>query len=191
MANKDVTFSAAEFKQLPLEFVISAPLMATMAAHEASARTSLAFINSLNEMGNQTFEQEVSVEKLDAQGKALAPTTQKKQISVPMLALAKVPSLNFDSLDIEFEYSINQIYHDEKSKDFSIGVEAGAKGILSGILNVGFKGSFASKKSTENTINKSGTLSVKLHASESGTPEGLNKVINWMVQNIEDNIPPK
>lgn len=184
MAQPKVTFSPAEFKQLPLEFVVSAPLNAVVAAQKNAATEKLAFINSLAKQPDQVFSRKVSRQGVDADGNPV-PTSEEREISVPLLAITDVPGININSLSVEFDYEISQVYEESKERNVEVGANAGAKGILSGLLNVGLKGSFSSKKSSDYSVNKSGSMSIKLHAGESPVPEGLQKVMTWMVQNID------
>ncbi len=185
MGKPNVTFSPAEFKQLPLEFVVSAPLNAVVVAQKNAATEKLAFINSLAKQPDQVFSRKVTTQGVDAAG-APTTTTEEREISVPLLAITDVPGININSLAVEFDYEISQVYEEKKERNVEVGANAGAKGILSGILNVGLKGSFSSKKSTDYSVNKSGSMSIKLHAAESPVPEGLQKVMTWMVQSIDE-----
>lgn len=169
-----VTFSPAEFEQLNLDSIIYAPLAATIKAHVQAANTTLDYIEQVNKMGDKTFTRTTK----DSTGKDVT-----KSISVPTLALVKVPNINFDSLSLDFEYSISQVYMSKSSRDFALGGNAGG-GI--GPIKFGLKGSYSNSRSSENTINKSGSLSIKLHASESAMPEGLSKVLNWLVQGVDE-----
>lgn len=191
MADNDdqVTFSPAEFKQLPLDYVISAPLMGTINAHKIAAQTSLDYVKTLASAPNQNFEQEVTSEQIGADG-TVTPIKQTKNLSVPLLALSKVPNMNFDSLSIEFDYAINQVYKEDKSSQAGGSLKVSGSKFLSKFVDVGLQGSISGKKSTENTINKSGSLSIKLHASEAPLPEGLSKVMTWFTQGIEENTKP-
>jgi len=171
----EVTFSPAEFEQLNLDAIIYAPLAAVIKAHVQAANTTLNYIKEVSAMGNQTFTQSTK----DAAGKETSKTIQ-----VPTLAVVKVPNINFDSFSLDFDYSISQVYKDDNSRNFALGGQAGGK--IGGVVNFGLKGSYSNSKSTSNSINKSGSLSIKLHASESELPEGLGKVINWLVQGIDE-----
>jgi len=173
-ASDPVTFSPAEFEQLNLDSIIYAPLAATIKAHVQAANTTLDYIEQVNKMGDKTFTRTTK----DSTG-----TDVTKTISVPTLALVKVPNINFDSLSLDFEYSISQVYMSKSSRDFALGGNAGG-GI--GPIKFGLKGSYSNSKSSSNTINKSGSLSIKVHASESAMPEGLAKVINWLTQSVDE-----
>lgn len=173
--------SPAEFAKIPLDFIIATPLLTTIEAHKVAAYTTLDFINKLNDK-SKNVEFDTSVEKIDADGNV---TQQGKKISVPLLALLKVPSLNFDSLSISFNYNISQIYKEDSATTSKGAAEIGTTGILSKFVNAKLSGSIEHTSNRENTANRGGTLDVKVHVSESPLPAGLLKVINAITENID------
>ena len=184
MADK-VTFSPSEFEQVPLDYVITAPLMATINAHKLAAGTTLEYIKTLaDDKNSQTFTQKVSMTN-PADGKTVESS---RTIKVPALALTKVPNLSFDSMSVDFEYAISQVYNENKKTDANASLDFSLPGFLKVFGNIGFKGGVTTSKSVENTINKSGTLKVKVHLSENDYPEGLRKVIDWLTQGVEHQI---
>lgn len=183
----EVTFDPAEFRQVPLDFIISAPLTSVIEAHRTAALTTIEFVKELIKMKDQEFERNAVFTEVDANGVSTTKTRTKK-IKVPFLALTKVPSLNFDSLSVEFEYSISQIYSDKSNKERTGQLNITGSPFLAKFVNIGLSGSVSSSQSQENTINKSGKLLIKLHVSETGMPQGLEKVINWMVQGIDSDL---
>ena len=76
--------------------------MSTINAHKIAAQTSLNYIKELAAPENkQVFEQVVTNETYDGSGTP-TPVSQKKSLSVPLLALTKVPNETFDSLSVDF-----------------------------------------------------------------------------------------
>lgn len=185
----DVTFDPAEFKQVPLDFIISAPLRSTIEAHKLAAMTTLEFVKELAEMKPQKFERK-GLKKVIGTDGIETTVNDNRSIEVPFLALTKIPNLTFDSLSVEFEYSISQIFVDKHEKAQDLKVEIESSPFLSKFVKFGLNGSVSSSSSQENTINKSGKLSIKLHVSETGLPQGLEKVINWMVQSVDSDLLP-
>jgi hypothetical protein len=106
-------------------------------------------------------------------------------MKVPMLALVKVPSLNFDSLSVSFQYNISQVVTEKNATNKAAKAEIATKGLLAKFVGASLNGSISNTSSNENTVNRGGTLDIKLHVSESALPAGLQKVINAMVEGIE------
>ena len=174
--------SPAEFAKIPLDFIIATPLLTTIEAHKVAALTTLNFINELNDK-TKNVEFETTVTETDANGKSVA---KGKKIDMPLLALVKIPSLNFDSLSVSFNYNISQVYKEEKKTGSKAALEVGTTGLLSKFIGAKLSGSIEHTSNRENTANRGGTLDVKIHVSESPLPVGLQKVINAITENIGD-----
>lgn len=182
--NKPVssTVSPAEFAKIPLDFIIATPLLTTIEAHKVAAETTLQFINELND-SSKKVEFDTTVTETDSKG---AITTNDRKITVPLLALVKVPSLNFDSLSVSFNYNISQVYTEKKATTSKANLEVGTTGVLSKFIGAKLTGSVEHTSNRENTANRGGTLDIKVHVSESPLPSGLQKVINAITENIKD-----
>lgn len=171
--------SPAEFSKIPLDFIIAAPLLTTIEAHKLAAQTTMEFVKALNAQEPVSFS--FSEEVTDANG---VTTKQDRSLTVPMLALTKVPSLNFDSLSVSFQYNISQVITEKNATSKAAKAEIATKGVLAKFLSASLSGSIENTNSRENTVNRGGTLDVKLHVSESALPAGLQKVIDAMVEGI-------
>jgi len=176
------TVSPTEFAKIPLDFIIATPLLTTIEAHKVAAETTLQFINELNDPAKK-IEFDTTVTETDDKG---VVTSKERKISVPLLALVKVPSLNFDSLSVSFSYNISQIYTEQKSTASKANLEVGTTGLLSKFIGAKLSGSIEHTSNRENTANRGGTLDVKVHVSESPLPAGLQKIINAITDNIQD-----
>ena len=172
----------AEFAKIPLDFIIATPLLTTIEAHKVAAETTLQFINELNDK-TKNVEFETTVTETDANGKV---EEKGKKIKVPLLAIVKVPSLNFDSLSVSFNYNISQVYKEAKKTTSGASLEVGTTGLLAKFIGAKLTGTVEHTTTRENTANRGGTLDVKVHVSESALPAGLQKVINSITENIAD-----
>jgi len=172
----------AEFAKIPLDFIIATPLLTTIEAHKVAAESTLQFINELNDK-TKNVEFETTVTETDANGNV---KEAGKKIKVPLLALVKVPSLNFDSLSVSFNYNISQVYRETKKTTSGANLEVGTTGLLAKFISAKLTGSIEHTTNRENTANRGGTLDVKVHVSESAIPAGLQKIINSITENISD-----
>jgi hypothetical protein len=171
---KTTTVSPAEFSKIPLDFIISTPLLTTIEAHKVAAATTLDFVRELS------GKKETFVTKVEAGANA-----KTQEITVPTLSIVKVPSLNFDSLSVSFSYNISQVTTEKNDKKSKAALDVGTTGLLSKFVSAQLTGSIENTSSRENTANRGGTLDIKIHVSESGLPPGLAKVINAITENIE------
>lgn len=174
--------SPAEFAKIPLDFIIATPLLTTIEAHKVAAESTLQFINELNNK-EKNVEFETTVTETDVNGNV---KEAGKKIKVPLLALVKVPSLNFDSLSVSFNYNISQVYRETKKTTSGANLEVGTTGLLAKFIGAKLTGSIEHTSNRENSANRGGTLDVKVHVSESPLPAGLQKVINSITENISD-----
>jgi hypothetical protein len=190
MADGDINVSPAEFQKIPLDFIIATPLLTTINAHRQAAETTLAFITKLlnkpadgngpGGVDNLTFKMKVS--EVGTDGK---PVETTREISVPLITLVKVPSLNFDSMSVSFNYNISQISKEVNTNAQSAKLDIGTTGILKGFLNASLVGSVEHSRTRETTSNRGGSLEVKVNVSESQLPAGLQKILDALVENIE------
>lgn len=177
--------SPAEFAKIPLDFVIATPLLTAINAHRQASLTTLEFVQGL--IGKQ-MEFELEMESTIGTENAAV----RKKVKVPTLSMVKITNLSFDSISVSFNYAISEIINDERKREGNIIGEIGTTGILSKFLHASFSGSLNSTRSTEHTVNRGGSLDVKIHVSEAELPAGLQKVINALTDNINvDNIPKK
>lgn len=175
---------AAEFQALPLEFIVSSPLVAAVKAQAIAAQTTLDFINGTIDEATKkpkTVAFQVETKTVDDQGKEVVTS---KTIDAPILSIVPVPHLRIDSLTINFKYEITQTMKDTSALDKSLSINFQTGGLLSAWASGGLKGNVSSKSSEESTMNRSGTLEITVHASESDMPEGLAKVLGMLSNSI-------
>jgi len=81
-------------------------------------------LNHEDGMKNLTFKMNVRARENGEE------KTVTKEISVPLITLVKVPSLNFDCLSVTFNYNISQVVREAQQKKSSAKLEVGTKGLL-------------------------------------------------------------
>jgi hypothetical protein len=96
-----------------------------------------------------------------------------------LLAIVKVPNLNVDKVDITFDMEVKSSTSDSESSDKQLAVDAEAKvgwGFFSATVKV--HGSVSSHQEHTRTSDNSAKYHVEVHASDSGMPEGLSRVLD-------------
>lgn len=177
----ETTVNPAEFEKIPLDFIIATPLLTTIEAHKQAANTTLEFVKNLVDANND-MKFSVKVKETDQAG---VETVKSKDITVPLLALVKVPSLNFDSLSVSFNYNISQVNKLTDTAAQNLDLKISTKGLLSKFVDASLVGSIEHSRTSESTSNRGGSLEIKLHVSESKLPAGLEKIINALVEGID------
>ena len=171
-------FSAAEFQSLPLEFIISAPLLGVVKAQAVAAQATLEFVNTFK---GQTVDFENTIATTSATGEIIQ---QKVVVKAPLLAMTPVPHMRIDSFTTHFKYEISQVVTEKKALEMGVSLDASSTGVLSSFLKASIKGSVSSQSSTESVMNRSGVIEITLHASEAPIPEGLARVLNLLAKTI-------
>ena len=156
---------------LPIENLISAPLVAAAEGQKSLAATTAQFIT---EVGMDSSGNTKSVKFQYEDG------TEQVALDVPLLSIINIPSLCVDSIDVEFEMEVGTQSASKSSTDSSATASA----------SVGFgcwKASFEGKVSHHSENSRSSDTSAKYSISVKGKqekPEGLMKVLDMLNSSI-------
>ena len=165
---------ASQFTGLPMETLISAPLVAAAEGQKSLAATTANFIT------------EVGMDK-NGKTKSVAFTyedgSEHVELDVPLLSIINIPSLCVDAIDIKFEMEVSAQSASKSSTDASAELTAKA----------GFgcySASFTGKVSHHSENSRSSDTSAKYSVSVKGKqekPEGLMKVLDMLNNSIGKN----
>lgn len=192
MATETNTLPATDFQSLPLDFIIAAPLIATVNAQKTAAETTKAFVvDFLNPINGgdgkpsgrfepQTVNFNLKVQENDAAG---ASKTRDVQLNVPLLSMVPVPHMRIDSLTMHFKYEVSQVVGQKRERTTQ-GEASGAVKYLP-FFEASLKGSLSSSSSEQSTTNRSGMIEITVHASEAPIPEGLARLLSLLAKMAE------
>jgi len=176
-----------QFKGLPMEDLIGAPLIAA-----ANAQGKLANLtkNFIEEVGT---DQNGKVKTVDfTYGKTFkkAPNSDDveevdKTLSVPLLSIVNVPSLSVKKVDIDFEMEVKQQTQQKSSLATDTTVNVKYSSFWSPI-SASITGSVSTSKETTRKTDNSAKYSVHVEARDDGPPEGLAKVLNILSGLIQE-----
>ncbi len=171
----------AEFQALPLDFLISAPLIATVKAQHIAAQTTKSYIESMINSDGTPITVDFSVEQQSDEA-----GVNKIDVKAPLLSLVPVPHLRIDSLTVNFTFEVSQTYRNSKETDKSVDMTVSSGRALSPWVKASVKGSASSKATVESQTNRSGQLEITVNASEAKEPpEGLARVLSLMTSAIQ------
>jgi hypothetical protein len=169
-----------QFGNLPMEDLIGGPLIAAANA------------NSKMIMANAEFIQDVGFKK-DKDGNIAGAnmasfgykqqlkdgTVQDMEISVPVLAIVPLPALKVEEAEVTFSMQVNSSTEDTSETESEAGFE-GSASYNAGIFKASVKvhGKTSSKSSHTRKSDNSAKYDVHVIARDSGTPEGLNRVLD-------------
>lgn len=203
MANGLVNMSS-QFKGLPMEDLIGGPLTAACNSQIKLANATANFIkvigfmpptkdefendsNAVGPVRTATFRFDRPAQlppPADGTGHdtgdGSAPNAMESvEIEVPLLAIVKVPNLNIDKVDVTFDMEVKSSTSDSASSDKELAVDAEAKvgwGVFSASVKV--HGSISAHQEHTRTSDNSAKYHVEVHATDSGIPEGLARVLD-------------
>lgn len=176
-----------QFKGLPMEDLIGAPLIAAANAQGKLANLTKNFIEEVGTDGNgkirtidftygKTYKKSPNsddVEEVD------------KTLTVPLLAIVNIPSLSVKKVTIDFEMEVKQ-QTQQKSKlaaDSTVSVKYSS---FWSPVSASITGSVSTSKETTRKTDNSAKYSVHVEARDDGPPEGLAKVLNILTGLIQE-----
>jgi hypothetical protein len=180
---------ASQFKGLPMEELIGAPLTAACNAQVKLAIATSDFIKTIGFFAPTDAA-------LKADPNAIGGTRTAKfgfsrntggtskedvMLEVPLLAIVKVPALSITRVDITFDMEVKSssasVESEDKSGKFSADASVGW-GCFS--LKVHVEGAVATHKENTRSSDNSAKYHVEVHAEDAGMPEGLARVLDIM-----------
>jgi hypothetical protein len=193
----------AELQALPLEYMLSAPLVGAIKSQALAAQTTVQFIEKvgLEEQPDGTLSVrqvkfEYSKQVSDPAQPDTLPTLETHELTVPMLAIIPVPYVRIQELDVEFEFKVKETI--TRTAKVEIASNLGGSNTTEANFKVG--GGFASffgapsgsvkttntvnwnvsasyKSSTTQTQDRSARISFTLKAVQDEMPAGLKSVL--------------
>lgn len=195
---------ADQFRGLPMGDLIGGPLTAACDAQIRLANATANFIkvigflpppapaqgavadpNAVGDVRNVTFKfDRPSSQKAPEDGAATLPM-ETVELSVPLLAVVKVPNLSINKVDITFDMEVKNSETSKESTDMQAAMEAQAKigwGPISATVKI--SGSVSSHKENTRSTDQSAKYHVEVHASDDGMPEGLARVLDMIASSV-------
>jgi hypothetical protein len=181
-------------QSLPLEYLLTAPLMSATAAQIELAKTTVDFINNvgLDENGN-VKNISMGYTETDSSG-----NISVKTLTMPLLTMINVPSLTVQKVGIDLVVEVDAMSstktENTSQNNSSFNIDAGASykvGGFSAHVDIGYQTSAKLSSSTSNndSLNTNAKYSMHIDA-ENKPPVGLNKLLDILNSKINTNAPP-
>jgi hypothetical protein len=185
---------ASQFKGLPMGDLIGGPLNAACEAQVKLAQATADFIKVIGFLppasgatdpysgGTRTalFKFKRPVEANGPLQNGAPPISEEEvELSVPLLAIVKVPNLSITRVDITFDMEVKSSFSSKESTDAEASLDAEMSfgwGMFKGTVKV--HGSVATHKENTRSSDNSAKYHVEVHAEDSGMPEGLARVLD-------------
>jgi hypothetical protein len=198
---------ADQFRGLPMGDLIGGPLSAACDAQVRLANATANFIkvigflpppapaqgvaadpNAVGDVRNVTFKfdrpSQAVPNQADPTGN-LAAKMETVELTVPLLAVVKVPNLSITKVDITFDMEVKNSETSKDSQDMQAAMSAEAKigwGPISATVKI--SGSVASHKENTRSTDQSAKYHVEVHATDDGMPEGLARVLDMIATSV-------
>ena len=189
----------AELQALPLNYMLSAPLLAAIEAQAISAHSTIEFVAAV---GMDDFG---TVRTMDFNYKTSVTNTQSGEaeekdvtLTVPMLSMLEAPHMAIEDLTVAFEFNIRDVM--SKESQFKLSADAGASyenttsveastggltkflfGKAGGTSTSTFKANFnvstAYQRTSRHETDRRATLKMNMNAKQR-VPEGFQRILN-------------
>jgi hypothetical protein len=182
-----------QFSGLPMGQLIGGPLTAACNSQLKLAKSTADFIEQIgfyDDSGvSKTRTADFSFDRNLVTGKdALGNDIHEEEtvkLSVPMLAIVNIPSLMIDAVDIIFDMEVKS----SESHSDSVDTEAslsGCGGVGWGPISasVSFSGCVSAHSENTRKSDNAAKYHVQVHAADSGTPEGLSRVLDIIAASV-------
>jgi hypothetical protein len=170
-----------EFKGLPIEDLIGAPLVATANAQGKLAAMTADFIKNVGVKSDGSVSTvEFKYKTRNAEG-----TEVDNVVDVPLLSIVNIPALAVKRAEVAFTMEVKQQTAEKSVKDASSTVEANYKAFWSP-FSAKITGTVATKSENTRSTDKTAKYDIRVEARDDGMPEGLAKVLDILSANVSN-----
>ncbi len=178
-----------QFQGLPMGNLIGGPLSAACDSQIMLARATSDFINDVGFDENKKIRMvDFSFSKpehIDQPDGSIVTKAQDYKVSVPFISIVSVPTLQVQDVDVSFNMEVKSSFSESSKQDRQAAFEAeGSGGIGPFRVRVKMSGSVSSSKESQRSSDNSAKYAVRVTAKQSGTPEGLSRVLDILQQSI-------
>ena len=171
-----------QLKGIPLDYLISVPLVSAARSNMALAGVMLEFIDMIgfDDGGNTRLI------KFELNRPCENPVTkqwekQKIEVNAPLLGLVPIPALLVDSVNINLNVSINNVLESTSNTTTENALNVGVNW---GWFNTTFTGKVTTESGHKRHTDQSATYDVNVSARQQELPEGMSKLMDVMASVI-------
>lgn len=195
MSDSKLLNIADQFRGLPMEDLIGAPLTAACNAQEMLASTTINFIE-------RVCFKDLNTDKKDSQGGLHVPNyeirtvpfsfkqqegnnTKTYKVEVPLMSIINIPSLQVTDVDINFSMEVKSSFSESSKDEMEAKAEVETE-LSAGLFKMKAKmsGSVSSSKESSRKSDNSAKYDVNVAAKQLPPPEGLARVLDMLDQCI-------
>lgn len=178
MADVDPGFVGSVFNALPLDRMITIPLMAMVQAQVQSSKAYVDFLLGVCIKDGKAIAVQFDYDEtlLDAEGNIIG--AQKRTIRVPLMAAVVHPCICIEEGTIDFELTVTQASEEKSATEGSATLEAT---IGWGPFKVSVHGQVSHKAEQTRKTDTRAKYSIHITAKRQPAPEGLQRILDHLV----------
>lgn len=177
-----------QFGGLPLDQLIGGPLSAACDAQMSLAKATSDFIETVGFEDGKVRYVNFKYDKYEQEDQAdgsLKHVKREYDIQIPFIAIVSVPTLQVTEVDVNFMMEVKSSFSEKTKDDRQASFEAELSGQVGPFsVKVKAQGSVSSSKETQRQSDNSAKYDISVKARQSGTPEGLSRVLDILQQSI-------
>lgn len=194
----------AELQQLPLGYLLGAPLKSAIEAQALAAKTTVEFIQTVG-LEEDPATGEFKVRSADFTFTQPIPDPnnpggfieQESKLTVPILSIVPVPFIRISDLNVSFEFKIRDVQSASSKLETTgstgitsttevkgkfgggiLGFFGGPKGEMNTKTDVQINASATYQSTNRQMTDRSATFKMTMNAVQDAIPEGLSRVLN-------------
>jgi len=172
----------SQLQGIPIDYLISTPLMSAARSNMALAQVLVEFINTIgfNDKKATIVSFELTRPYQDPVSKKME--TQTITVNAPLLGLVPIPALLIQSVNIDLTVKVSTTMSSTDTTDEQASVTANDDW---GFGSASFTGSFSNSSTNQRSSDQSATYDVQVQALQQPTPEGMSKLMDVMASCVE------
>ena len=179
--NTKESVSASYFTGLPMEELISAPLIAVSEVQQQITASTLDFYNKIAFEGDA----ETRCLEFDLKRPVMGPgdiREQEVKVKAPFLGLGPIPSLLIDDVNIDFQMEVTDALTSKSSENVDMSADVTPKWFGS---SVSVQGKVRTSRENTRSTDQNAKYQVSVPARQQSQTEGLSKLMDIMESCIE------
>ena len=170
--------------------ILGGPLEAVVKAQAQAAIVSASFIDELGFEGGDENKRVVTVDFLYDVYDAGTNTTTTSRMELPFLLMVPIPYIEMESMFVDFQVQLSSVQEDVSTTSSQFGYTHSSRG-GGWFSRSKWSSSFSSQSSTRTTgkVKKDYKLHVRVDASQSPIPRGMDRVLDLFEQLVQQNLP--
>lgn len=178
MAGVDPAFVGSVFNSLPLDRMITIPLMAMVQAQVQASKAYVDFLLAVCIKDGKAVAVQFDYDETQTDSEGKITGAMKRTIRVPLMAAVVHPCICIEEGTIDFELTVSQAEEEKSSTAGEATLEAT---VGWGPFKVSVHGSLSHKSEQTRKTDTRAKYTIHITAKRQPAPEGLQRIIDHMV----------